>query len=65
MNFFWDRLDADKPRDQHNVYHMLDRHNVTVDKVEEVFESLPLILDGRYEEDGNPLYVVIGYIVFG
>jgi hypothetical protein len=65
VGFHWDHPRAKKPRDKHNVYHMLDRHNVTPNEVEEVVEGAPVFI-GTGETDGDsPVYGVVGITANG
>lgn len=63
--FYWDHPDAKKPRGKHNVYHMLDKHRVTPDEVEEVLEGAPVVLDVPVSFGKNPVYAVVGFTANG
>lgn len=63
--FFWDHPDAQKPRAEHNVYHMLDKHGVTSEEVEEVIEGAPVLLKAAIPKGQNPVYGVVGLTAKG
>lgn len=62
---FWDAPDSPEPREKHNVYHMLDRHKVSRDEVEQVLEGSPVVLDVQHLQGRNPVYGVVGYTARG
>ncbi len=65
VGFFWDHPEAAKPRYEHNVFHMLDRHGVTTDEVEHVLEGVPVLLDAQVSDVRNPVFGVVGITADG
>lgn len=63
--FYWDHPNAKKPRSEHNVYHILDKHRVSTDEVEEVIEGFPVLLDVQAADGESPVYGVVGFTAGG